>query len=127
MDDKEQAERDVQFQRRQGHRNSYTMQMEWGEWQICTEQDARRIDGLHSWQWRRIETVAASSSHREAEVKALREDAERYRWLCEQGASDRLFVASGRNGVWGECGHSDFGGFKDLIDKAIDAARADKE
>jgi hypothetical protein len=48
-------------------------------------------------------------------------DAARYRWLCEQDTGDRIFIATGRNGAWGECGHSSFGGFKDIADREIDA------
>ena len=57
-----------------------------------------------------------------AYVRGLERDATRYGFLCEQEHSDDLFIASGRNGTYGECGHSSFGGFKDIADKAVDAA-----
>jgi hypothetical protein len=55
------------------------------------------------------------------ELMAMARDARRYRWLCEQDTGDRIFIATGRNGAWGECGHSSFGGFKDIADREIDA------
>jgi hypothetical protein len=57
-----------------------------------------------------------------AENERLRKDAERYRWLVDQDLDDRIFIVRGTNGTWGECGHSGFGGLKDLIDEVIDEA-----
>lgn len=50
------------------------------------------------------------------------EDARRYRWLCNQGIDGGLFIASGSTGTWGECGHSDWVGLKNLLDQRIDSA-----
>jgi hypothetical protein len=61
------------------------------------------------------ETIIAQTTAQDAR------DAARYRWLCEQDTGDRIFIATGRNGAWGECGHSSFGGFKDIADREIDA------
>ena len=49
-------------------------------------------------------------------------DAKRYRWLCENGDADGgLFIGTGRNGTWGECGHSAYH-YKEHADAAIDKA-----
>ena len=49
-------------------------------------------------------------------------DALRYRWLCENGDADGgLFIGTGRNGTWGECGHSAYH-CKEHADAAIDKA-----
>jgi len=58
----------------------------------------------------------------QAENEQLLKDAERYRWLADQDLDDRIFIVCGTNGTWGECGHSGFGGLKDLIDEIIDEA-----
>ena len=53
---------------------------------------------------------------------AARADALRYRWLCENGDADGgLFIGTGRNGTWGECGHSAYH-HKEHADAAIDKA-----
>lgn len=57
-----------------------------------------------------------------ATPRADAEDARRYRWLCNQGIDDGLFIASGSTGTWGECGHSDWAGLKNLLDQRIDSA-----
>lgn len=57
-----------------------------------------------------------------AERDAARADALRYRWLCENGDADGgLFIGTGRNGTWGECGHSAYR-CKERADAAIDKA-----
>lgn len=57
-----------------------------------------------------------------AERDAAIADAKRYRWLCENGDADGgLFIGTGRNGTWGECGHSAYH-YKEHADAAIDKA-----
>jgi hypothetical protein len=53
-------------------------------------------------------------------------DAARYRWLRKQEDDAEVFCVYGKNGPWGECGHSDI--TEELLDSTIDAAMsADKE
>ena len=98
--------------------------------------DYHRATTRWAWQaWQAATTASQAELARlHAEVEGLREelaiqqanglDAARYCWLCEQDTDDDIFIVTGTNGQWGECGHSGFGGFKDLIDHRIDAALA---
>lgn len=64
--------------------------------------------------------TAKSLIEAEAERDALKADALRYRWLREQEDTAPVFCMYGKNGRWGECGHSEIYG--DLLDSTIDAA-----
>lgn len=46
-----------QWERRQGMRMRDGWQ--WSNWQLCTEAEAQRVTGLHSWQVRRVSTCTA--------------------------------------------------------------------
>lgn len=70
-----------------------------------------------------ITTLCEAVKALKAECDALRADAERYRWLCENSDDDGgLFIGTGRNGYFGECGHRACH-HKETADAAIDTAR----
>ena len=69
-----------------------------------------------------LEGTSLSLAKRSFERDAALADAKRYRWLCENGDADGgLFIGTGRNGTWGECGHSAYH-YKEHADAAIDKA-----
>ena len=70
-----------------------------------------------------LEAATTRITELEAQLEAEKKDAERYRWLREQGDSAEVFCVRGNSGTWGECGHSNVN--ETHLDETIDAAIAE--
>lgn len=72
-----------------------------------------------------LSAVIAERDQLRAEAEALRKDAERYRWLKDQGHFRAMSVDMGGNHAWAGMGRSVGAG--GTVDAAIDTAMAAKE
>jgi hypothetical protein len=87
---------------------------------LLIERNAHQIDALMYRELLDQEIKARDDALQLAADRLV--DAERYRWLREQADRSDVFVIYGKNGQWGEGGHTEIYG--ELLDSSIDAARA---
>lgn len=97
--------------------NRYALYVGW-------RNDLERQKNKHG-EWVKYADALATETALQAEIEALRKDAERYRWLCGQDDSAAIQVLHAIN--WtnvAACCALTFQGGKPEIDEAVDAAIA---